>query len=118
MGNVAHNKTACYFQDVTTSANNVSACFWAVVITYQLYVATAHMGQTLKDIRAFHVVCWLLPWILVFLPLTTNTFGIPDEGGTWCFIDNRKGSPSWGIVAWELISVYIPIGALANLRIV
>jgi hypothetical protein len=109
MGNVAHNKSACYFQDVTTSANNVSAVFWTVVITYQLYVATVRMGQTLKDIRGFHVFCWLVPWILVFLPLSTNTFGIPDKGGTWCFIDNRKGSPKWGIVTWELVSVYIPI---------
>lgn len=71
---------ACWFQDVTTNANNMSSAFWTTVIAYQLWVVVLK-GQTIKDMRLFHAVCWVLPFVLCFLPLSTNTFGKSDDEG-------------------------------------
>ncbi len=74
LGNVPNGSFACYFQGFTMTANVVSATFWTVVIAFQLwYVITK--GQTIKDLRPFHLVCSGLPLILALLPLSTNAYG-------------------------------------------
>eukprot|EP01034_Spumella_vulgaris_P027469 gene27469-34189_t len=53
------------------------------------------------------MICWGLPVIVTFLPLTTNTFGENDDQNPWCFIASRPGSPSYGVVLWEILAFYI-----------
>jgi hypothetical protein len=55
---------------------------------------------------AVHLICWGLPLVVTLLPLTTNTYGKMDDDSVWCFITNRSGSPSWGVLVWEIVTFY------------
>ena len=54
-----------------------------------------------------HCVCWGVPLLVTLLPLTTNTYGKNNDESPWCFISNRSGSPSWGILVWDLCSFFV-----------
>jgi hypothetical protein len=53
-----------------------------------------------------HLVCWVLPVILSFLPLTTNKFGPLNKRSGMCFIDERADSPPWAVTFWVVVSFY------------
>lgn len=79
IGHVDENTALCDVQGIFSNAGYLSAAFWTVVITYQLWYVV-HYGQMVKDVFAASVFCWVVPWVLAVLPLTTNTFG-DDDGG-------------------------------------
>jgi hypothetical protein len=74
LGEVKNHSSACYFQDFASTTFNVSAAFWTTVIAYQLWLVISK-GQTIKDIRLFHLICWIFPAIMALLPLSTNSYG-------------------------------------------
>lgn len=78
-GHINESSPFCDVQGIFSNAGYLSAAFFTVVITYQLWHAV-HFGKIVKDVFAASVFCWVVPWVLAVLPLTTNNFG-DDDGG-------------------------------------
>lgn len=67
-----------------------SSWLWTALLATQLYSTVMHGGFWLSFSKG-HLLVWSISIALVFLPLTTNTYGQDDElsGVSWCSI---KGS--------------------------
>lgn len=106
LGAVPSGTVACWFQSFTTTYNFLVSIFWTIVIMYQLYVLIQHK-KPIENLIPCHLICWLFPLITALLPLTTNTYGVPDDDRGWCYIGNRSNSPSWGLSVWEIVAFYL-----------
>ncbi len=62
---------------------------------------------TPRVVVTVHCICWGVPLLVTLLLLTTNTYGKTNNNAPWCFIGNRSGSPSWGILVWALCSFFV-----------
>eukprot|EP01036_Dinobryon_divergens_P027968 gene27968-36837_t len=109
MGKSPNGSFQCTFQAFTSCFNYLSSLFWCTVISLEVW-ASLHIENrrvTPNKIILVHCVCWGIPLIVTLLPLTTNTYGKTNEDAPWCFIGTRAGSPSWGILVWDLCSFFI-----------
>ena len=102
-GVVKNGSAACYFQGLATNINYLSSVLWACVITLQLHNAVTKKS-IIKDLFWFHIVCWGLPLLVGLLVFTTNSYG--NSIYTWCFIENKPTSPSYGATLWVYLSFY------------
>jgi disulfide bond formation protein DsbB len=102
-----HNSIECWYQGLATNFNYLVAIFWTNVIAYQLYAIVVKNQECIKDMRRYHMVCWLVPLVVTLLPLTTNTYGEADDNSGWCFIAERPDSPSYGVLLWVILSFYL-----------
>ncbi len=101
------NSSQCWFQEITTNFNYLSAIFWTTVITFQVWLVVHYkVVLTDMDMIKMHILCWGVPLFVTFIPLTTNTFGGTDDQNTWCFIAERNDSPAWGILVWPWLTFY------------
>jgi hypothetical protein len=68
---------------------------------------TASKSEVKFFSRRLHLACWLIPAILTFLPLSTNTFGNYNDSAGLCFLDKHEGTPAWATSFWMLTSFYL-----------
>lgn len=107
MGYARTGTPECWIQGILTNYNFLSSVLWTVVIAYELFLVVNEMSST-KSLLPFKLFIYIFPLFVTLLPLTTNTYGLPDDDRGWCFIANRKsGSPKWGITTWEILSFYL-----------
>ena len=97
LGRASNGTFACYFQSFSTNYNYLSSIFWTVVITFQLFYIIQR-GKFITINWYTHAFCWGFPLIVTMLPLSTNTFGNPDDESDWCFFGNGPNSPSWYVL--------------------
>ena len=129
MGKSPNGSFQCTFQAFTSCFNYLSSLFWCTVISLEVSVYKSIMSKlvnkylvcqqvwaslhienrrvTPNKIILVHCICWGIPLLVTLLPLTTNTYGKTNEDAPWCFIGTRAGSPSWGILVWDLCSFFI-----------
>ena len=132
MGKSPNGSFQCSFQAFVTNFNYLSALFWCTVISLEVFPtyilinsaidfckyciicqqvwASLHIENrrvTPRRIIFVHCVCWGIPLLVTLLPLTTNTYGKTNDDSVWCFIGTRAGSPSWGILVWDLCSFFV-----------
>ena len=77
----------CWIQSGMTTYFSLVAIFWTTIIAIILYHLVHNSHSVIKN-KPFHswkvhMVCWCLPLILTFAPLSTNSFGNPD--GKKCY---------------------------------
>jgi hypothetical protein len=106
LGKTSDGSAACWFQGLSTNFNYLSAIMWSTVITYQVWLIVCKK-DVIKDLTRAHILCWGLPLIVTLLPLTTSIYGNDDADAGWCFIADRKGSPSWSLLFWFILSYYV-----------
>lgn len=73
LGVVNNHSIACWYQGMTNTANAISSLLWITVLSYQLWLIVTFQ-ETIKDMRIFHLVCWIVPWLFCLLSLIDNTF--------------------------------------------
>mmetsp|Transcript_6189 Transcript_6189/g.10345 ORF Transcript_6189/g.10345 Transcript_6189/m.10345 type:complete len:411 (-) Transcript_6189:147-1379(-) len=106
LGPSKDSSAACWFQGLTTTYNYLSSIFWTTLIVYQVYCIVVSNQCVFKYMAGYHLLCWGLPLLLTFLPLTTNTYDNTDDQGTWCFVANDSRSPSWSELFWWVAAFY------------
>lgn len=106
LGPSPNGSVACWYQGLTSTGSFLSAIFWTNIITYQVYQVVVNEGAVLKNMFYIHCVCWGLPLLLTFLPLTTNTYSNVDDEETWCFVADTSSSPPWSVLFWVVASFY------------
>jgi hypothetical protein len=79
---------------------------WSTVIMYQVWLIVCKKG-VIKDLTGAHILCWVFPLIVTFLPLSTSTYANDDANSGWCFIANRSDSPSWSLLFWFIVAFYL-----------
>lgn len=106
LGPSPDGSAACWYQGLSSTGNYLSAIFWTNIITYQVYQVVVNEGTVLKNMFYYHCICWGLPLLLTFIPLSTNTYNNPDDEQTWCFVADTSESPSWSVLFWVIVSFY------------
>lgn len=105
LGYSPSGSSACWFQGIATTYNFLAAILWTTIITFQVYMVVCRQN-VIKDLTYAHVICWGLPLIATLLPLSTNTYALPDDESNWCFVADRSDSPKWGEIVWFVLSFY------------
>lgn len=105
-GYVHEDTFICYLQTILTNIFPLSSVFWVTVLIY-LFLTLITTQQSINNLNySIHIFCWLLPILLTFLPLTTNSFGVIDGEIGWCWLDERSNTPKWSSFFWNLVSFY------------
>lgn len=102
----------CWIQTILTGIGPLCSISWAtilLIIVYQNLHKSFYRNNHISI--QTHLVCWLFPIILTLLPLTTNRFGCVDEEYCWCFLADRKNSPSWTQLFWIYACFYFWVWA-------
>jgi hypothetical protein len=100
-----YNYTAeCFVQTVFTNYFIFAYTFWTTVAAYMLYRVIHRLSPL--DISSYYIhgLCWGLPVLLTFLPLTTDAFGNEDTDRGWCFIRNLSSSPEYTVTMWVALN--------------
>ena len=105
------NTFGCWAQVLLTNACPLWSIFWTNVIAFKVLQFQRYQSTQpeVMEISVYvHAVVWVLPIVLTFLILTTNTWGCaPEEGGEcWCFIGERSDTPEWASTFWGMVSIY------------
>jgi hypothetical protein len=102
-----HDKTSlCWFQAIMTNIFPLAGVFWTTVLAYLLHRAITTRKAIVELPVVIYILCWILPVILTFLPLTTSRYG-PEEDPGWCFIADKSDSPKWSNTFWIIFSFYV-----------
>lgn len=104
LGVVKNHSFACWYQGITGTANTVSSVLWTTVISYQLWLIVA-LRQPILDMRRFHLICWIIPWVVCLLVLTTNNFGRIDDSYL-CYIEKNEGRLKYTGWVWSFCAFY------------
>lgn len=97
----------CYLQAFLTNAFPLSVIFWTTAIAYMVF-CIIHKAQKIKvDSKPLWAATFVLPVVLTLLPLTTETYGSPEEDD-WCFVKERasSSSPPWTTLFWSIFCFY------------
>lgn len=82
LGKTPNGSVACWYQGISTNFNYLSAILWSTVITFQVWLIVCKKN-VIKDLTYAHIVCWGIPLLATFLPLSTSTYANPDDESNW-----------------------------------
>jgi hypothetical protein len=107
LGEPRDRTVLCWIQSIMTSYFPLVSVFLTTLIAFILFAAIRKISLDSVAQTKIYVICWVVPLILTFLPLSTNQYGNPGENKGWCFLDTRKGSPNWTLSFWIVVSFYL-----------
>lgn len=88
-----------------TNIFGLSGIMWTVMLTFLLYSIVV-LEKPIKPDWGHHLVCFGVPIVATFIPLTNTTYG-PPEGEGWCWIVATESSPEWAEPLWFWLSFYL-----------
>lgn len=107
---------ACFIQSPLVNIGQVAQIFWVTVLAYYLYMILSAVTLRLQSANVLvswkmYLLCYGVPVLVSFLPLTTVPFGAIDGG--WCYI--KEGSKyKWTLELWYVVSIFFWLyGAIA-----
>jgi hypothetical protein len=109
MGVPNDESVLCYIQSPLVNIGQVAQVFWVTLIAYYLHriVTRSQVSGQLPPFelsKAVYVVCYGVPTLVSFLPLTTVPYGTID--GSWCYI--VEGSKyKWTLSLWYIVSFFL-----------
>ena len=107
MGQSTNGTFDCYLQSFLTTYFCYSQSMWLSLTAWMLHKIIMHSKPTnLLSFRSF-LLCCGFPLVMTLLPLSTNTYGNEDDKSGWCFLKNRKNSPTWAITFWTVVHYVI-----------
>ncbi|CAH1788907.1 unnamed protein product [Owenia fusiformis] len=102
----------CKFHSALTIGSSICSFLWTIAIALHLYIAIAR-----EDVRhadkltpLFHVVCWILPAVVMVTALGMNVLGYDRnlKHASWCWIEpTLKTALFWQYMsgkAWEVLA--------------
>ena len=112
-GPVQASDPICYVQAVFTNFFAMSSVLWTSFIVYILYDVVVKRHSLEGIYFQAHIVCWGIPFLTTFLPLTTDKFGVYDnEENGYCGIAQRSDAAVWTSAFWNLLFDIILICSL------
>lgn len=114
-GYCQHGSVLCWIQAILTGVGPLCSAYWTTLIAFVALklVLSQESLEKWRPHTFLYYIGWVLPVILVGLPLTTNTFGCYEDDECWCYLADRSDSPTWSISFWNYAAFYIWIwGAL------
>ena len=106
VGEPLDKSNECYYQGIITNIFTLSSIFWCGIASYMLYTIVVLSDPYKINIYA-HLVCWVLPTAVTFLPFINSTYGAPaDLDYGWCFISSTETTPKWSLLFWVWFSFY------------
>jgi len=105
IGRQNDRSAACNFQSFFSNVFQLASILWTLAFAVHVRASVTSLTPPKKVNIHIHFVCWGFPMIVTLLSLTTNRYGL-IEGNSWCFLQNRSDSPSWGLAFWTIFSFY------------
>ena len=94
----------CYVQATFTNFFALSSVLWTSFIVYILYDVVVKRHSLEGIYFQAHIVCWGIPLLTTFLPLTTDKFGVYDgEENGYCGVAPRSDSALWTSEFWSFL---------------
>ncbi|KAK7477161.1 hypothetical protein BaRGS_00031647 [Batillaria attramentaria] len=84
----------CNFQALWLTYFNWAVLLWVACITVNLYFNVIRSATTEKFERWYHVVSWVVSFLVSLLPFIDNHYG---PSGAWCWI---TGDVGWAMGIW------------------
>ena len=98
VGSPLNGSKECWYQGIISNWFTMSAIMWTILVLLLLYSNIAY-PKPLEISIYHHALCWGLPTLLTFLPLSNSTYGISNGNG-YC----RVIGPSQ--ITWMWIGYY------------
>jgi hypothetical protein len=117
-GFVRDDSPECWMQGIVTNVFSLSSIAWTVVVSLILNHAVTR-AEMLEITPQMHVVCWGLPIVITFIPLSQVSFG-SNGGQHLCFFEdsNFQSMVLWrwlGFYIWIMLGVIIIIVLFINM---
>lgn len=95
----------CYFQGLFQQFFYPASWLWTTTLTYLLY-SLVSQGKITTPWWRMHLICWGIPTVITFMPLTTEFYGSTNNDDDWCWLQPiRSGTMASNINQfWELLS--------------
>lgn len=106
-GLVYENTIQCQVQAILTNIFPLSGIFWTTILVYIMIGIVANKKVVKVVTWKYHLIGWIIPIILTFLPLTTNRYGVLGGDRGWCFFDRLDSTPKWTTLFWMIGSFYL-----------
>ncbi len=110
-GGTRSGSVECYLQGLFNNYFGIASFFWSAAICYQVYLVV-YYGCVQKNFRIIAAVCWTIPLIATFTPLSTSTYGNDDGTPGWCFLNAKDNQPNWLISFWFIFGFYFWLGSI------
>jgi hypothetical protein len=110
LGHPEDGSTRCIIQAILTNIFPIAGVFWTTLISFLLLIHVFKMRPIDRFSWPIYLLCFLVPILVTFLPLTTNQFGLDEDenhNAGWCFLKDRSDSPSWSLIFWTAVSFYL-----------
>ena len=103
----------CYVQATFTNFFAMSSVLWTAFIVYILYDVVVKRHSLEGIYHQAHIVCWGVPLLITFMPLTTDKFGVyGNEERGYCGVAQRSDAVVWTSDFWNLLFDIIVICSL------
>lgn len=98
----------CYLQAFLTNVFPLATIFWTTTIAYMVFGIIYRSRKIDIHSKPVLALTFILPVILTLLPLSTETFGSPQDKDDWCFVRERASSnaPEWTTMFWSMFCFY------------
>ena len=98
VGSPLNGSNECWYQGIVSNWFTTSAIMWTILVLLLLYSNIAY-PKPLEISRYHHALCWGLPTLLTFLPLSNSIYGT-SHGSGFC----RVIGPSQ--IVWMWVGYY------------
>ena len=103
-GPVHNGEAICYIQATFTNFFSMASVLWTSFIVYILYDVVVRRHSLEGIYFQSHVICWGIPFITTFLPLTTDKYGVYDgEEKGYCGIIQKSNAEEWTSQFWNVL---------------
>lgn len=99
----------CYIQYFLMNYFQIASCLWCASISINLHylIVKGKQVEKSKYRNYIHIVCWIIPLIATFLPLTMNDVSVDDDYGSICYLVGRSYSHPHATLFWAIFSKYL-----------
>jgi hypothetical protein len=101
----ASESPACWIQGLIQNYFALTGWFWTTVLTYRVYCFVRYGRCKLKK-RYMHLICWVFPLFLTFIPLTTTDYGNNEPHAQTCVYVQRAGTAEWWVPFWAYTTFF------------
>jgi uncharacterized membrane protein len=106
-GHPEDDSIQCIVQAILTNIFPIAGVLWTTLISWLLLIHVLKLRSIDRFSWQITFLCFFLPVVVTFLPLTTQQFGLQNKESGWCFLKDRSNSPSWTLLFWTAVSFYV-----------
>eukprot|EP01038_Epipyxis_sp_PR26KG_P009536 gene9536-12844_t len=104
------DRILCFMQGMIQQYFYPASWYWTACLTFLLYSVIFNEKIRITN-TAMYSICYILPFIGLIIPLSTDTYSDNANDDDWCWLNPRSSSAIDVSLnnAWIILTFYIPI---------